>query len=135
MKRRKALQAFISLTIVVVIVCALLPAKQRVRETPWGELIFNQKSIAAGTKHFSQGFDGMLPRGTLTDPNDRDLHGWMSDILPHIDQEPVYRMIRFDLPWQAPENQPAFRKLIWMYQGYYELTKTDDHGFALSHFA
>jgi len=134
MKRRNALQVLVGLAIVLVIVGALLPATQRIRETPWGELRFNQRSIAIATENYSRGFDGILPHGTSTDLNDREMHGWMSAILPYADEDRVYRMIRFDLPWQAPENRPAFREPIRTYFGYYELRRTDDAGFALTHF-
>lgn len=39
-------------------------------------------------------------------------HGWVTQLLPDMDQQSLHATIRLDLPWSASENRPAFQKVI-----------------------
>ena len=68
-----------------------------------------QIGLALLNYHDSQ---NSFPAGGTFDETGQPLHGWVTPLLPYLDQAPLYQKIRHDLPWTAPENRAAFQTKI-----------------------
>ena len=53
-----------------------------------------------------------LPASMTFDDTGRARHGWVTALLPYMDDEATYAKIRLDLPWSDEENRPAFEMPI-----------------------
>lgn len=63
------------------------------------------------------------------------MHSWMTELLPYLEADTVYRDIRLDEPWSAPINKPSFSQSIPAFLvGGVEQTQNRS-GYGLSHFA
>jgi prepilin-type processing-associated H-X9-DG protein len=58
--------------------------------------------------HQAHEINGRFP-ASWTVANGVNTHGWAIYLLPHLEQENVYRLYRFDKPYNDPANQPAVR--------------------------
>jgi prepilin-type processing-associated H-X9-DG protein len=78
-----------------------------------------------------------LPAGGTFDDVGQPLHGWITPLLPYIDQAPLYQQIRHDLPWTAPENQAAFKTQFYVVKipFPYEVPAFTPEGYAVADYA
>lgn len=51
----------------------------------------------------------LVPGGTLLEDG-RPGHGWMTQLLPYMEQQTLYDKIDLSKPWNDPANAPAFRQ-------------------------
>lgn len=76
-----------------------------------------------------------LPAGGTFDVHGAALHGWQVHLLPFIDQGALYKQVDLQLPWRSPQNAPAMKTRVEIFEHpLVEATATTD-GFALSHYA
>src|SRR5262249_20960676 len=73
--------------------------------------------------------------GVTFDKQGRMLHGWLTRLLPYIEEAQIYRQINMNTPWNTPENIPAFREEIRIYINPGIEYTTNQDGLALSHYA
>lgn len=77
-----------------------------------------------------------LPSGGTFDDQHRGLHSWQTRLLPYMDQETLYREIRFDVGWNHPENAEAFATTVQTYlHPHYKDHWQPKDGFGLSDYA
>ncbi len=69
-------------------------------------------------------------------PPEEQLQSWQVDILPYLDQGPLYDQIQRDKPWDDPANQAAFSVTIPTFLNpSVPSDPTNEQGYALSHYA
>jgi hypothetical protein len=44
--------------------------------------------------------------------NQQPMHGWMTSLLPYMNQQELHRSINFDVPFDDPANRPAMRQTV-----------------------
>jgi hypothetical protein len=66
-----------------------------------------------------------LPSGGTFDSNGRGQHGWMTALLPYVEQKPLFDEIHHDLPWDHPDNAPAIRTIVRVYYPQFENQRFD----------
>jgi Protein of unknown function (DUF1559)/Domain of unknown function (DUF4190) len=87
----------------------LLPAVQKVREAAARSAEMNNlRQIALGM-HNHNAAHGVLPTYARfsNDAARTPLSSWRVSVLPFIEQDAVFRMMKLDLPWDDPANRPA----------------------------
>ncbi len=78
---------------------------------------------------------GQLPPGCTTDRFGNPLHGWQALVLPYMEYESLHGRIRFDRPWNAPENRSAYETSIPAFLIPYPPLPDREDGYVLSHYA
>src|SRR5262249_34523093 len=78
--------------------------------------------------------NGPLLPGATFDGIGTPLHAWQTLLLPHIEQDDLYRQIHLDLPWDHPMNVDVFRTSIKQFRHPEGLERNAD-GFPLTHYA
>ncbi|HZL89120.1 MAG TPA: DUF1559 domain-containing protein [Pirellulaceae bacterium] len=77
-----------------------------------------------------------LPAGMLVDEHGLPSHGWMTLLLPHLDQPRLAEKVKLDKPWNDPVNREAFEAhLPFTTIDSPRTPKKDADGYALSHYA
>src|SRR5262249_42183171 len=74
------------------------------------------------------------PPGYSVDPWGQPLHGWHLFILPYLEQDNIYQLVRQDLPWDHAKNRKAFEIVIREFSSPYFGEETSN-GYAISHYA
>lgn len=96
------------------------------------------KQIVLAAHNVATAGENVLPPGCRLDSEGRQLYGWMTDLLPALDNAALYRAIRQDLPWRAPENREFYSLSIRGFQNPH-LTREgfvrDPEGYALAHYS
>ena len=119
------IELLVVIAIIAVLLGLLLPAVQRVRAAAARTQSLNnlkQMGLALHAYHDAQGFlpagfssqvTGTWPGGA-NDPVPEVGPGWslFAAMLPYLEQEPLYRQIRFDLPIADPANQFARETIV-----------------------
>ncbi|MBM3993834.1 MAG: DUF1559 domain-containing protein [Planctomycetes bacterium] len=75
-----------------------------------------------------------LPPGGMFNQQGRALHGWATLILPYVDQEPLFKQIDLDKPWDVPANAKAVRESIPPYL-HPSVKEREAGGYPLMHYA
>jgi hypothetical protein len=83
-----------------------------------------------------------FPEGMTYDKHGNMLHGWLTRLLPYIEEDRIYKRINMEIPWNAPNNAQVFREEIQIYLNPRVIyrnagveTRQSQDGFALSHYA
>ncbi|WP_261344674.1 DUF1559 domain-containing protein [Gimesia panareensis] len=78
-----------------------------------------------------------LPMGGNTDQLNQPLHGWMTSLLPYINESAMAREIDDSRAWNAPENKKVFSIVIPLFLNshYPEGPKQNAAGYGLTHFS
>jgi prepilin-type processing-associated H-X9-DG protein len=81
----------------------LVPAVQSVRNAAnRAKSSNNMKQIALGMHEYDT-VNGLLPNNSYG-PDGKPLLSWRVHLLPHLEQEPLYRQFKLDEPWDSPKN-------------------------------
>ncbi|OYW15708.1 MAG: hypothetical protein B7Z55_14820 [Planctomycetales bacterium 12-60-4] len=115
---------------------------------PWGNAYRDRQSVRATQLHLEligHGLQrhledlGAYPIGgtRITDAQGRRRggHGWMTHLLPYIDNSAVYNRIHLDLPYDDPANRPALGTPIETYFSADGDRRLIANVFAASHYA
>jgi prepilin-type processing-associated H-X9-DG protein len=94
----------------------------------------NLKQIGLGLHNYHESHKTFPPAGTF-DAVGRPLHGWQAMLLPFIEQKDLHDRIDFGVPWDHPRNAPAFQTEIPVYRIPAIPDRSDEAGYALSHYA
>lgn len=81
--------------------------------------------------HYPEGGTSMVGADRIR----RGGHGWMTRLLPYIDQAALYSQIQLDLPYDAPANRPAMGTPVETYYAAGGDRRTVANGFAVAHFS
>jgi hypothetical protein len=82
--------------------------------------------------------DKALPPGCTVDSNGEVLHGWMTFLLPFIEQQKVFDEIDLKLPWDDPHNLAVFQRDVLEFQNPGSAEKElphDQNGLALTNYS
>jgi hypothetical protein len=77
---------------------------------------------------------GYAPKAGSFDEEGRGLHGWLTFLLPSLEQQQLYDSIQLDRPWSDPVNAETFRTAVPGYQFPRAPQKTPN-GYATAHYA
>lgn len=100
-------EALVVLAILVVLIALLLPATRSSRGAARrAQCMNNLKQIALGLSNYEK-IHGALPPASTLDAQGRPLQGWRTLILPHFEQESLYRTIDLAKPWDDAANARA----------------------------
>ena len=99
----------------------------------------NLKQLALGVHTYRDAARNMafLPSGGTLLNDGRPGHGWMTQLLPYIEQHSLYEKIDFQKPWDDPANAELFKKDVsssfrsWKLRNAYK----DANGYQLTDYA
>jgi prepilin-type processing-associated H-X9-DG protein len=96
----------------------------------------NLKQIGLGIKSYGDVHVDSLP-APIFDRQGRPLHGWMTKILPHVEQAELYNAVNLSLPWDDPRNAAPFQQVVNTYinPGVRSGEQRDPAGYAPGHYA
>src|SRR5262249_51054552 len=57
-----------------------------------------------------------LPPAIIRDPAGRPLHSWRVALLPYLGEEPLFRQIRLNEPWDSDHNKQFWSKMPKVYE-------------------
>lgn len=101
---------------VVLLAAILLPSIQQAREAArQTQSKNNLKQLELALHNYQDTFGGLPPGGTFH-LDGRPHHGWMTSILPYIDDSPIFNWIDFDQPWDSAVNAGIFTDPLAVYQ-------------------
>jgi prepilin-type processing-associated H-X9-DG protein len=90
------------------LVTLLAPAVQAQRTTARrAQSVNNMKQIGLAMHNYAS-VHGHFPPPVVIGPDGKTPHSWRVEILPYLEQQPLYNAYRMDEPWDGPNN----RKLI-----------------------
>ncbi len=95
----------------------------------------NLKNIGLGIQSY-QNVKNILP-GPTFDRQGRPLQGWMTKILPYLDEQALANTINLDLPWDDPGNRAPFGTVVKLYinPAVRPVQEKNSVGYALGHYA
>ena len=78
-----------------------------------------------------------LPMGGNTDAQGTPLHGWMTKLLPYINEAAMTREIDDSQPWNAPDNKKVFTIIVPLFLNYHmkKGPQQNSEGYGLTHFS
>ena len=116
-------------------VAMLIPAMNQARLAARKVQSFNNlKQIGLGVHNYHDRLQ-VLPPGTIVDGANKPYASWETQILPYIEQAPLYSMIDSNKPWDDPANLNAGRNMIRTFiDPNVEMTQ-DSQGLPVSHYA
>jgi hypothetical protein len=76
---------------------------------------FNIRGIAQGVQVY-ESVRRSLPAGMTRDETGWPLHGWMTMILPYVEEGALYNRVRFGEPWDSPDNAEIFATQILQFE-------------------
>jgi prepilin-type N-terminal cleavage/methylation domain-containing protein len=93
----------------------------------------NLKQIGLACHNYHDNAERLPPAVTF-DAHGRALHGWLTYLLPYVEQEGLFKQIDLSRPWDGPANAPHFRTSLSIYL--HPLgPAADDQEWALTHYA
>jgi len=95
-------------------------------DEPWTKnsfrQIFDRRASSGNLKGIAQAAigherqHGVLPAGVVADADGRPLHGWMTMLLPFIDEGELFVRVRLDESWDSAANAPVFATRVHAYE-------------------
>lgn len=108
------IELLVVIAIIAVLIGLLLPAVQKVREAANQASCRNNMKQIALAMHQYHDAQGSFPSAYVSSPNPDTLWtapgwGWAALLLPHVEQDPLYRQIDFSLPIEESPRHTAVR--------------------------
>jgi hypothetical protein len=118
-------------------VALLLPAVQQAREAARRTQSKNNLKQIGFALHNFHDVHGNFPQGTH--PNDKlkpeERLSWLADILPFVEQAPLFNQINFDKGWKDKDNEKWMKSGVAVFQHpSVPEAPTTDEGFAVTHY-
>jgi prepilin-type processing-associated H-X9-DG protein/prepilin-type N-terminal cleavage/methylation domain-containing protein len=98
-------ELLVVIAIIAILIGLLLPAVQKVREAASRLKCTNNLKQLGLALHEKHEVTDRFPATMYNDPASR--RSWAPEILPYLEANNVFRLYRFDRPWNHPDNQPA----------------------------
>lgn len=120
--------------VILILIALLLPAVQQAREAARRSTSKNNmKQIGLAMHNYHDVFS-MFPPGAIETTDGKPYHSWQTQILPFMDQAPLYNDIDFDFAWDDPNNQIIFEQVLPVYLNPTIEEKISPEGYGLSHY-
>jgi prepilin-type N-terminal cleavage/methylation domain-containing protein/prepilin-type processing-associated H-X9-DG protein len=123
------IELLVVIAIMGVLVGLLLPAVQKVREAANRAKCQNNLHQIGLALHDYEGVNGTFPPGYLSRPEDPAMGpvdpgfndagpgwGWLALLLPHVEQDPLYKALDMRLPCYHPVNAAAVRTPVQLFR-------------------
>ncbi len=95
----------------------------------------NLKQIGLAAANYANDARNALPPGATFDRYGEALHGWRTLLLPYLEQDALYRRIDLSVPWDDPQNAPAFKTRVEVFQIPVRYPTESPAGYALAHYS
>ena len=106
---------FVMVVIGAILAALLIPAVSQARTAArTTQAKNNMKQIGLAYHNYHDVY-GMFPPTMLETTDGEPYHGWMTYMLPYMDQTPIYQQINFDEDWLSPTNQGAMQFEVQYY--------------------
>ncbi len=92
-------------------IALLLPAGRSPRAGRRAMCINNLKNITLALQNYESRY-GSFPPAYIADKNGKPMHSWRVLILPQLDRTDLYKLYRFDEPWDGPNNRQLHNQVI-----------------------
>ena len=107
------IELLVVIAIIAVLIALLLPAVQAAREAARRcQCVNNLMQIGIAIKSYETAFESIPsgvvnPTGPIVDAPKGYHHNWITQLLPYLDERPVYRRFEFNADLYAPQNGTA----------------------------
>jgi hypothetical protein len=113
----------------------LLPAVQQARTAARkAQSSNNLKQIGLAFHNYHDTFQ-VFPPGIIADSSNKPYAGWEVQILPYLDQAPLYNLIDSKKPWDDPANLNVGQNMVPAFIDQNIDAKQDSQGLPVSHYA
>ena len=94
----------------------------------------NLKKIALAMHNYHD-MEKSFPPGATVNEEGVAYHSWMTQLLPYLDQTPLYQSIDFEVPWDDAANYAAFSAINQVFINPEIEGELTVDGYAVSHYA
>jgi hypothetical protein len=70
-----------------------------------------------------------FPPAVVMGPDGKTPHSWRLEVLPYLDQKPLYDQYRLNEPWDSPANQKVLAQMPDWFRSPYDDPKSPNSGF------
>lgn len=119
-----------------ILLMVLLPAVQGARSAAQTAQAKNNLKQIGLAMHNYHDMNRTLPFGGTFSETGEGQHGWMTAILPYVEQGPLHARIDMNESWNSAKNQPVFRVVVpvFLHPGHPSNPMTPE-GYGAAHFA
>ena len=114
-RRSRAFELMVAFAILFMLACCLFPAvstpRHYSRHTHCNNCV---KSLAIALNNYESKWKELPPAITY-DSNGKPMHSWRVLILPHLEEERLYKLYSFDEPWDGPNNSKLMSQMPRIY--------------------
>jgi prepilin-type processing-associated H-X9-DG protein len=75
----------------------------------------NLKRIGIGMLNYHDSYQSFPPQA-ITSPDGKPLLSWRVALLPHVDEEGLYRQFHLNEPWDSPHNKSLLERMPVVYR-------------------
>lgn len=133
--RTRAWEILAALAVILVVVALLVvyvpDARLKARSSQGKN---NLKQLGLAVHNYHDTYD-VFPQGGIYADNGTPMHSWETRLIPNMESSPMYSMIDFDQPWDAPVNRKWFCRNLPYYQNPAIGEQFDADGYGLGHYA
>lgn len=120
--------------LIVILPALLLPAVQQARDAARRSTSKNNMKMIGLALHNYHDTHRLFPPGAIETTDGKPYHSWQTQILPFVDQAPLYNDIDFNVAWDDPNNQIIFEQKIPTYLNPSIEETISPDGYGLSHY-
>lgn len=119
----------------LLVLCVIFPLIQQSREAARKTHSKNNlKQIGLALHNYADTYQG-LPAGGVFDGTRHGFHGWMTVILPYMDDSPFYSYVKLDEPWDSKSNAGLFLNAMSCYENPSESSEHGHWEFPVAHYS
>lgn len=125
--------AIISVAVIMTFPTVVPSGRRRIAQKVYS--LNNLRNIGLGVVNYSGGHKGELPLRVSKDQKGNYLHGWMTSVLPYLDQVELAKQVNYEQPWNHSGNESVFKTSVPVFLNpALKNIKTESKGYALTHY-